>query len=358
MGSIHKTPHFFHDKPLFGFDIGQGSLKVVQLSYDNLNKPRLNAYGSTTFDRTVIQEGVITEPEAIAKAAQSLIKHGLIGDLTSRRVAFAIPSYRTFTRSVKLPKLKQQELAEAVRLEAEQYVPGEIDDMYLDYTVLNLTEDTTEVLIVAVSKAIVDSYVELGCLMGLESVMIEPTMNANGRIFARDAQSDVPSAIIDFGTMSADISIYDNGIVTTGTVEAGGQLFTEAIQKSLGVSQAEAAIIKAKYGLSKSRRQDEIRKALEPTLHKIVTEIKRLVRYYHEYSGKDMTIQQVITLGGGANIPGLNDYLTNDLRMAVRTLDPWQNIDTGRLQPPTMLDHPIFTSAIGLSLIPPEKVFK
>lgn len=358
MGSIHKTPYFFQSKPLFGLDIGKGSLKIVQLDLEHPAKPRLVAYGSTTFDSSAIEDGVIVQPEVIAKAAQGLLKHDLVGDLTTRHVAIAIPSYRTFTLSMQLPVLKPKELAEAVRLEAEQFIPTALDELYLDYTVISSNDEGAEILVVAVPKTIVDSYLMLSSLMGLQTVLIEPTMSANGRLFGRDNQSDVASVVIDFGTVSADISIYDRGVVTTGTVEAGGQIFTEAIEKKLKVSSAEAAIIKAKYGLSKSRRQTEINAALEPTLKKIVTEIKRLIRYHAEHYGTGRPIQQVVTLGGGANLPGLNDYFTDTLRLAVRTLDPWQDIDAGRLQPPNMHDHPIYTSAIGLSLAPPHEVFK
>jgi cell division ATPase FtsA len=183
-------------------------------------------------------------------------------------------------------------------------------------------------------------------------------MSAVGRLFARDPQSDVATVIIDFGTLSSDISIYDRGIVTTGTVEGGGQVFTDDIQKGLKVSRAEATIIKTKYGLSKSRRQSEIQSALEPTLEKIVKEIRRLIRYHGERYGTDRQIQQIVTVGGGANMPGLSDYFTNNLRLAVRSFDPWQYVDVNRLQAPHLSDRQMFTCAIGLGIAPAHEVFK
>lgn len=358
MGSIHKTPIFFRSKPLFGLDIGKGSLKAVQLSLDDPAYPRLVGYGNTTFDKTAVQDGVIVRPEVIAETAQLLFSKGLNGNITSLRAAMTIPSYRTFTRSIQLPPLKQHELADAVRIEAEQYIPLSLDELYLDYTVLSQSKEGMEILAIAVPKAIVDSYMDLAAIMGIEVVLVESTMSAIGRLLSRDPQSDVASVVIDFGTVSADISIYDKGIVTTGTVEGGGELFTAAIEKKLKVSSAEASIIKTKYGLGRSRRQSEIHAALDPILQKIITEIKRLIRYHAEHYGSDRPIQQVVTLGGGANVPGLNDYFTSNLRLAVRSLDPWQNIELGSLQPPTLNDRPMFASVIGLGLTPPPEVFK
>ena len=266
MGSTHKTPNFFRAKPLFGLDIGKGSLKAIQLSLEGTASPHLVGYGTASFDEAAVNEGVIVKPELIAEAAKTLFSKNLIGDITSRRAALTIPSYRTFARSMQLPALNSHELAEAVRLEAEQYIPLSLDQLYLDYSVLSQSKEGTEILAVAVPRNIVDSYMELAAIMGVEPVLVESTMNAIGRLFARDKQSDVPSVIIDFGSISADISIYDHGIVTTGTVDGGGQSFNNAIEKVLGVSSAEANIIKTKYGLGRSRRQSEIQSALEPIL--------------------------------------------------------------------------------------------
>ncbi len=358
MGSINKTPYFYRTKPLFGLDIGKGSLKVVQLDHDKAGNPsKLIGYGSTSFDPAAIEDGVITQPELIAQASKELFEKHLIGDITTRRVAMTIPSYRTFTRSIQLPVLKPRELADAVRLEAEQYIPMPLEELYLDYTTIARKKDGLEVLAIAVPQTIVDSYLDLGSVMGLETVLIESTMSAAGRLFSHDKQSDVPSVIIDFGTLSSDISIYDRDIVTSGTVEGGGQSFTNTIEKKLKVSAAEASIIKTKYGLSKSKRQAEIQAALDPVLLKIVKEIKRLIRYHSERYGADRPIQQVITLGGGANMPGLSDYFTNSLRLAVRSCDPWQYIDHSDLQPPSATDRPMFATAIGLSQVASNKVF-
>jgi type IV pilus assembly protein PilM len=358
MGSIHKTPYFFRSKPLFALDIGKASLKAVQLSVEDPTKPKLIGYGTTAFDSSAIEDGVVTKPELIAEAAQTMFKQGLIGDITSRHTALSIPSYRTFTRSIQLPPLKSHELADAVRLEAEQYIPLSLDDLYLDYTVISKSAEGTEILAVAVPKTIVDSYLELAAIMDIEVVLIESTMSALGRLFAQDTQSDVASVIVDFGSITADLSIYNKGVVTTGTVEGGGQLFTAAIEKSLKVSHAEASVIKAKYGLGRSRRQAEIQTALEPLLQQIVKEIKRLVRYYTEHYGTDKPIQQVILLGGGANMPGLSDYFTSSLRLAVRSFDPWLCVDASGLQLPSSTDRSLYATAVGLGLVQPHGVFK
>ena len=358
MGSRTKNNLFYRNKPLFGLDLGSGSLKVMQLDADSVlgGKPGIVGYGTTHFDKAAVENGVIVQPEIVAKAMQDLFKHGLVGDITTRRVAMAIPAYRTFTRAISLPALKPKELVEAVQLEAEQYIPMPLEDLYLDYAVIKADKDATEVFAVAVPRKIVDSYLNLAKITGLEAVLIDTTLGGCSRLFSQDKQSGGASVIIDFGSQSSDISIFDKNILVTGTVQGGGAVFTSSIKAKLNVTQAEANIIKNKYGLSLSKKQKEITEALEPTLGLIVKEIRRMIRYYDERYGADKPVVQVITLGGGANMPGLAEYLTASLRMPVRHSEPWQYFDKRHLQMPSSADKPMYSTAAGLSLINPKDV--
>jgi type IV pilus assembly protein PilM len=358
MGSRTKTNYFFKHKPLFGLDIGAASLKVMQVDEDSLKngKPTIVGYGTTHFDQSAIENGEVVQPELVAKAMLDMFKGGLVGDITTRRVAMAIPAYRTFTRAISLSSLKPKELAEAVQLEAEQYIPMPLEDLYLDYSIIRSDKEVTEVFAVAVPRKIVDSYLNLAKILGLEAVLIETTLGGCSRLFAQDKQSAGASVIIDFGSQSSDISIFDKNILVTGTVQGGGAVFTSSIKAKLGVTQAEANIIKNKYGLSMSKKQKEIREALTPTLDQIVKEIRRMIRYYDERYGSDKPVTQVITLGGGANMPGLAEYMTEALRLPVRHSEPWQYLDHKHLQVPSGADKPMYATAAGLALVNPKEV--
>jgi Tfp pilus assembly PilM family ATPase len=81
-----------------------------------------------------------------------------------------------------------------------------------------------------------------------------------------------------------------------------------------------------------------------------------MIRYYDERYGADKPVGQVITLGGGANMPGLAEYLTAALRIPVRHSEPWQYFDKRHLQIPSGADKPMYSTAAGLSLISPKDV--
>ncbi len=85
-----KISNFFHDKPLFGLDIGHGSLKVMQLSEPaqsiagKRHSPKLVGYGFTTFDKSAQEDGIVVKPAVIAAAAHALFKSGLVGEINTR----------------------------------------------------------------------------------------------------------------------------------------------------------------------------------------------------------------------------------------------------------------------------------
>jgi type IV pilus assembly protein PilM len=320
-------------------------------------RPKVLGYGTATFDASASEDGIILKPEVIAEATKKMFKNDFHGKLTTRRAAMAIPSYRSFSRSIQLPHLKGGELDQAVELEIEQYIPVPIKDLYVDYSITSQKEDSMELFAVAIPRTIVDSYVELAEVMGMEPILIEPTTASAGRLFSYDGNSDVATVIIYFGSQTADIGIYNKTTLVTGTVPAGGLVFTKLIKDKLHVSDAEAGFIKTKYGLSLSKKQKEITAALSPALQKIVTEIRRMSRYYEERYGSEHNISQVVILGGGANMPGLGDYLTNALRMPVRAHNPWNMLDYTGLEPPSGPDRLMYATVTGLSLLKPGEVF-
>lgn len=355
-----NTTYFYHDKPLFGLDIGFSTIKVMQINQLN-KKEVVNGYGVINFPPEAIKDGVVIDAEAIAKAAHELFSHRLIGEINTRRVAVAIPAARTFTRSMTLPTLPEKELAEAVQAEAEQYIPMPLEDLYMDYGTASKTDKDTDLLAVAAPKKVVDSYMDLMEILGLDPVTFETTISAAGRLFVHSEQSDVPTVLIDFGSMSADITIFDRTLIVTGTVPCGGDVFTNLIAESLKVTKQEAHIIKTKYGLGFSKKQAEIQRALDPVLEQLLKEVRRVIRYYEERFGskdKKKQISQIVTMGGGANMPGLSDYMTNILRLPVRMCDPWQHLSFSGLQPPSTIEKSMYVTVTGLALLEPKEVYR
>ncbi len=349
--------YFFEDKPLFGLDIGHGELRVVQLSLSKSKKPRLKGYGAIAFDSNAVVNGVIIKPELIAHAAVKLFSKELVGEITTNRVAVSLPAYRALTRAVQMPKMTRKDLDEAVRTEASQYMTNP-DTLYLDYSILREDKDGIEVFIVGMPKEVVDSYLLLSRMMGLEAVLFDTTIGASAHLFASDKQrSDIPSVLVDVGSATTDITVFNRGLVVTGTVASGGDDITVAIARGLHVTPSEALMLKSEYGLLKSVFQDQIVSAVDTPLALLLKEIRRTIRYYEQRYTKDEPIGQVITMGGGANMPGLTEYLTEHLKLPARPFDPSTHIDFGHLRSFFNADRMSYVTAAGLAIASPSEVF-
>jgi len=352
-----NNKYLYKDKDLFGLDIGFKSVKVMQVRVEGKHR-KLVGYGFNSFSGAVVKDSVIVDFETLAKAIHELFSSKVIGEITTRRVAMSIPTSSTYTRTFNLPSLSDDELEQAINLEAEQYIPLPRDDLYIDYDVISRTKDNIEVSAVGVPKKIIDSYLDLCHVLNLEPIMFDSSINASSRLFEQQkATKDIPAVLMDFGSVSADISIHDKTNVVSSTLPAGGDTFTEAIAAKLKVSHDEAHIIKTKYGLDKSKKQDQIMDALQPELDKIVREVKRMVRYYEDRSVTKSKIGQVVSMGGGANMPGLSDYLTNMLRIPVRAYDPWQEIESDKHKSPSHNEKSLYVTAAGLAFINPKELF-
>lgn len=352
-----NTGLFYKDKPLFGLDIGTSSIKVMQIENRGKNQ-FIVGYGVTNYEQGVVKDGVIENPEHLAKATKELFEKNLIGEITTRRAAVSIPVARTYNRVMNLPSMSRKDLTEAVRLEAEQYIPVPIDELYIDYNVTAETKNGYELLAVAAPKKIVDSFLIYTNLLGIEACTIETTISASSRLVAHSEQSDVPTILIDFGSVSVDITIFDKQLIVTGTVAGGGDTFTGLIAKKLEVSDQVAHTIKTKYGLSVSKKQKDIQDALKPILGSLTKEIRKMIRYYDERTSSEGKIGQIITMGGGANMPGLSEHITSELRLPTRMCNPWANLDFGKLQPPSSIEKSMYVTAAGLSLIHPKDIWK
>ena len=157
------------------------------------------------------------------------------------------------------------DLAQAVRYEVEQYVPMPATDLYMDYeTITANAEGQLDVLMMAAPRAIVDSYLKLFEILNLDVSAVEANMTAVVRGLLHSGDVTGSSLVIDIGSISSDITIYDKFIPLTGSVPVGGEHYTQALMKQLGIKQDQANEIKEKFGVGPSGMHDKVVAASNP----------------------------------------------------------------------------------------------
>lgn len=353
MGNIN----FYRDEPLFGLDIGHTSLKAMQIGHAAGKTPEVLGYGVSNFESDALQNGVIVKPDSIAEAIHQLFEKNLVGAITSRRVACTVPTSRTFSRQMKVPVLDHKAILEAVRLEAEQYIPIPTNSLYLDYEIIRSDEKSMELLLVAASKNIIDSYFQLFEALSLEPVAFEPSINAASRLVQlQDDANTEPAIIVDIGSVTTDIAVFDKTLLVASTVSTGGDNMIQSISQQLHLTHQQAMDLKNEFGIGYSEKQQRIVDAIKPQLESLVREIEKSIRYHTERAQTGGKITRVITVGGGSVMPGFNQYLSKELRLPTYSLDAWQKISFGELAPPSEIDLAMYSIVAGEALVNPAEI--
>lgn len=348
---------FYTEKTLIGLDIGLSDIKIMAI---DPNKWTVFSYGAASVDSIKMRKSIDGDGEYLLMQLKKLLANKVVGSLPSTQVAVSIPTSRTYSRTFTVPIEAKKNLQEAIELEIGQYVPMPVTLLYIDYEIINESKSSLDILVSAVPRVIVDNLTEACAQSGLTVNLVEPSINSIARLLRRTEEGDLPTVIIDIGSTTTDIAILEKGIIrVTGSTATGGNTFTLDIAKKLDISLENAHQLKVLNGLNPGVQQKKITAALERSLKKISTEVRRVIRYYDERIEGDK-VEQVIIVGGGSSVPGIGEYFTNDLVLPARVASPWQQLDfkEKNLPQPSRQLKPRYIAVAGVAAITKEEIFK
>lgn len=351
------TKLFYKDKPLIGLDISQTGIKVMSI---DPKKWLVLGYGSLDLDPVKVQASLDNPDDTYLSENIGILLHkNIVGTLSSDHVVVGLPTGRTFSRTFKIPVSEEKNLASAVEVEVDQYIPVPLSALYVDYEIIERTKDELTVVMSAVPSSLVDSCIKAVRAANLNPIIAEPSINAVARVIQSTEEGHLSTLIVDIGPASTDVAVLDGGAIrVSGGVGIGGNTFTLDIAKKLNITLENAHQLKVLNGLNPGARQAKITAALHPSLMRIATEVRKVIRYYNERLNDNRKIEQVLIVGGGANVPGIGEFFTNELVMAARVASPWQRLDFGQLREPNKQFRPRYIAVAGLASIATEEIWK
>src|SRR5258708_366377 len=150
--------------------------------------------------------------------------------VNGKDVAISLPESLVFTRSLKLPPLTDEEIASAVKWQAEDIVPIPIKDAIVQHTIIERRETQPPqaiVLVVAAPRILVEKYIKLFSLAGLSVVSVETELIALARSIGNQTQTVL---IVDFGAKSTDIAVAKNGkLLFSRSIPTAGDALTRSV---------------------------------------------------------------------------------------------------------------------------------
>jgi len=350
-----KLSHGGREELALGLDIGSHAIKICHMSKTDKGY-KLLAMGSTILPVGAVEDGTLQDPDLVAQSIATLFKNLKI---KQKKVAISISGYSVIVKKINLAVMEDYALEEYIQNEVGQYIPFDIEDVYLDYHDLKTnTEDydRTDVMLVAAKKDVIAGYLQMLESIGLQTVVVDVDGFALENAYEANFPLDENVALVDIGATKMSINVISQGVsMLARDVVVGSRQLTERIQDRFGISAEDAEALKVGR-TPVAERQKELEEIFISTCTQWVLEIKKAIDlYYTNYP--DAPLSKLILSGGGARVAGLDKFLREETGVAVELFNPFGKVEVD----PKKIDlaylqymAPEMAIATGLATRPPE----
>lgn len=340
---------------LLGLDIGSGSIKILQLK-EIKGKLKIERFGVKSLPAEMIVDGSIMDGLGIVMAIKELAGEQ---KLKNKSVALSISGTSVIVKKISLPPMPEEELEKQIKFEAEQYIPFDINDVYLDFHILAQDDQPVEgqaemdVLLVATKKDKLNDYANAVREAGLTPKVVDVDAFAIENMYCAnyDVAPTELTALVNIGASVMNINILKGGMsVFTRDITIGGNRYSERIQQDLGLSPDDAEA--AKKGGYPGVNEAALSEAITAVDMEVATEIGRSFDYFRTTSPDD-EIMRVILCGGCAKIKSLPARISEQVGIETSVANPFARLDaTGLKMSPEELAEvaPEMAVVVGLAL--------
>ncbi len=309
-------------KSIIGLDIGSSSIKAVEITQDK-------------FDYIITAFGQVDIPSESARfdAVNDLIK---TGGFRTKRVASAVSGKSVIFRFINLPHMSEDNLANAVRFEADKYIPFDIDEVEIDAERLSgaqdksadVSEEEMKVLLVAAKKTLLEDQaqmlMDLGLQpssIGIDSFAIGNAYELNDLVSPGLQEGEHTVALIDIGASKSSINILRNNVTYFAReVPMGGQDLTNAITRRFGLEDRDAEALKR----DPQEQIAEVQDAVAHVLDDLGNEINLSFDFFeNQFDGE---VQDVYLSGGSVLLPFLEEGLEKIFEKRTRVWNPIEGL--------------------------------
>jgi type IV pilus assembly protein PilM len=332
-------------------DIGSSYIKLVQLKGSAPNF-HLKKFGMVPLPPEVIVEGAVMDAGRVTDAIKELLKTHKV---KTKDAVVSVSGSSVIIKRITVSDMTDEELAESIKWEAEQYIPFAIDDVNIDFQKLGpaATEGQAEVLLVAVKKDKINDYLNLAKEAGLDPVVMDVDAFALGNMYELNYESEAgTTALLNIGASVMNINIIKDGQVTfTRDVTVGGNRYSEALQKDFGLTYEDAERVKRGEAVE-GVDLEQAAGVMSSVTEDIVAEIQRSFEFFRTTTSSDK-VGRVLLSGGCARIRNFATLLSERAEVPVEVVNPFRNVkvDPKKFGPVFMEEEgPMAAVAVGLAI--------
>ncbi|MBF0339711.1 MAG: type IV pilus assembly protein PilM [Magnetococcales bacterium] len=346
-------------KPVVGLDIGATAIKAVELHRSG-RRWSVHRVGWKPLPPKVVSGGKVKDKEAMVQALRELWSDARFG---CKRVAIAVGGPAVIIKRIQVPLMSELDLEDQIALEAEEHIPFDIEEVYLDFQILERGAEQMEVLLTACKKEVVDNRMEAPREAGLEPVACDMDLFCLANAFdafcrpalaAKGEKSDkIPATtLINVGASHLSVAILVNGLPEFTREHAfGTERLLQELQQNQGRSYEDAERM---IRLGRDSRDvpwpgEEREAALNSFLEQMAGLIRQTVDFHHA-GHPNQRVGTVFVAGGCAAIPELPGTLQSVINLPVVRLDPLSGLAGTTPAPLNSGNAPAFLVALGLAL--------
>jgi type IV pilus assembly protein PilM len=316
----------FEKKELIGLDIGSSSIKAVEFDWGK-KTPKLKHFGMIPLPPEAIVDGAFMDSASIVESIRSLVE-GL--RIKTKKVAVSISGHSVYIKTINVPTMSEVQLEESIKWEAEQQIPFDIEDVNLDFQILDeqVSPDQMPVLLVAAKKDMINDYTAVIEEAGLQPTIVDVDVFAIENAFNLNFESPEEEvvALVNIGASVMNINILKRGTSAfTRDISIGGRQITEEIQKRLKMTYEEAESLKVKERDAGAQNL-EVEKIIQGTAEQLATEVRRSLEFFAA-SSSGGEIKKIFLSGGCAKIQMLPGLIEERISMPVEVFNPFAKID-------------------------------
>ncbi|MDI6687607.1 MAG: type IV pilus assembly protein PilM [Desulfobacterales bacterium] len=314
---------------LVGLDIGSRVLKASEI-LETKSGHTLQRFGMLNIAYGAIEEGIIKDADEIAASIRKLFNEN---SFKTQNVAISVGGLSIIVKKISVQKMTEDLLQKSINSEAEQYIPFDINEVNLDYQILGEAENNPnhmDVLLVAIKKEIVNSYVNLIQMAGLNLCVIDIDAFALQNIFELNyALEDENIALIDIGASKTSLNILNgNSSVFIRDVTLGCGTINKKIVSLIDCSYEEAEQLK--YGDQPDIiSPDDVKEIILSVVDDWCDEIRRALDFFYS-AHPDSKIKRIMLSGGGSYIKEFRELLSIETLSEVETINPFKNIQINK----------------------------
>jgi type IV pilus assembly protein PilM len=302
-----------------GVDIGTTGIKIAELRKEN-NVPVLSNYSLSYDSGSLLQSaGLEILDGQTSDMVGNVIKKG---GFSTRRAVVSIPGFLALISFIELPEMPQTEIDQAVRFEANKYIPTPLDEVSLGWEIIGSFQEKSvegsqasrqskkiQIMVVTVPKNSVVSIAQVSEKNGLETLALEVENFATTRCLVGNDKGTF--MIVNIGAKATDFTIVSDGIIrVTRSIDVGGVEISRSIASGFGIDLQRADKLKKTGQINLLDKKDKTSALVLPVAGMILDEIKRLRELYHKKNPLKK-IEKLMFTGGTSKLKSLVDYFSS-----------------------------------------------